>query len=92
MPNPEDNVIARIDLISRQEVAIDTPVAQGSFHGIIFFDESIDTFGYWTEGVDSDGEEWSDEDGLTYLGDCSTKEEAIDELLSDHTPPATQSD
>lgn len=91
MPNAEDNVIARIDLQSRQEIAIDTPDAQGSFHGIIFFDESINAFGYWTEGVDSDGEQWSIDDGLTYLNDCATKEEAIDGLLADHSPPATQS-
>ena len=78
-----ERVVARVDVKRIQEIPLNTSVGPDDFHGVVFYD---DGFGYWLEGVDSDGERHEGED-LIYA-DWDTKEDAIQGLLSDVTQEA----
>ena len=76
-----ERAVARVDLKIKQEIPLDTSVGHNDFHGVVFYDDGLSEFGYWLEGVDSDGD-FNDGEDLTY-GGWDTKEEAIHSLILD---------
>lgn len=74
-----ERVIARIDLNAKQEIPLDASVECDALHGVVFYDNGLDEFGYFLQGIDGEGDRHEGED-LTYGFD--TKEEVIDEMLS----------